>query len=144
MQQKPLDLRNELKDDLMEDYARSQGAAMAERIYLNAIDEQLMAHGYWCSAIGLPTPVALPQELTPASDGDTNDGNQQEFAAIGERNMELLNDEQHRAATAILDAIGNANSTASAGPCGKCFYIDGPGGTGRSIGQGNAQQISGF
>ena len=88
---------------------------MAERICLNAIDEKLMAHGYSCSAIGLPTPVALPPELTPASDGDTNDGNQQEFAAIGERNMELLNDEQRRAATAILDAMGNANSTASAG-----------------------------
>ena len=140
----PLDLWNEFKDDLPEDYARSQGAAMAERICLNAIDEQLVAHGYSCSAIGLPTPVALPPELTPASDGDTNDSNQQEVAAIGERNMELLNDEQRRAATAILDAIGNANSKASAGRRGKCFYIDCPGGTGRSIGQENAQQISCF
>ena len=58
--------------------------------------------------------------------------------------MELLNDEQRRAATAILDAIGNANSTASAGRRGKCFYIDGPGGTGRSIGQEDAQHISCF
>ncbi len=126
-----LELWNEFKDGMAEDYARLRDATTAERICLNSIEEQLRAQGYSCNMIGLPTPVPLPPELTLPSDGHFDDRDLEEFASTGERNMRSMNEDQRRAETAIFDAVANANSTAGNAPRGNSFFIDGPGGTGK-------------
>ena len=86
------------------------------------IDGELRTNGNSCNEKGLPTPVSLLLRLTQHIDDPAV------FAEEGEQIMQMLNAEQRTAADTVLAAIATNDCTSS-----HCFFIDGPGGTGKTF-----------
>ena len=107
------------QDDLTEDYRLHHPEEDAVNRALWDVQGVLRQHGTGCLEVGLPLPTR------PADQPDENHVDVRSEAEDGERLRNTLNEEQ----TAVLDDIlGAMNSTTAR----KQFFIDGPGGTGKT------------
>ncbi|XP_021965954.1 uncharacterized protein LOC110861154 [Folsomia candida] len=91
-----------------------------ENLALTEVESVLWLHGKRCIEVGLPAPIWVPVDLIYDFD----------VSAEASRGMELfcsLNDKQHESFSVIWDAISDAALTS------KCFFLDGPGGTGKTF-----------
>ena len=105
---------------MSEDFAQRMSISEAKENALKCIQSALLSLGTSCEIHGLPVPVNLdaqvnvqPEHVDPEHEEITLDD---------------LNLEQRAAADAILEEMGQSDSTDRA----RLFYIDGPGGTGKT------------
>ena len=86
------------------------------------IDEKLKEQGRSCSDFGIPSPTSVSYSF------ESTIINKEEELRIGQETYAMLNQDQCSAADAILAAHRKQSTTAA----GSCFFIDGPGGTGKT------------
>jgi hypothetical protein len=112
----PLMLWNKYKTSMCEDFT-FQSVNDVENRALLEIESVLKVHGMKLSDYRLPMTRRLSKNLNV-------EFNKSEEAKDADGNVALLNEEQRLGIEDILHAI-NSNEVSS-----KCFFIDGPGGTG--------------
>ena len=119
----PLQLWLDHKSAMMEDFVTNHDAQQAENLALLKIQTLLAVHGSTCTEHRLPVPVAVDDPSLENSEDYV------EYHIQGVERLAQLNDDQRNAVDAILCAIDEY--TQLQGPTtGRCFFIDGPGGTG--------------
>ena len=119
----PLQLWNNHKAAMIEDYIRTNIMAVAENLALQDIENVLVQTGKSCAALGLPAPVNVTfnEDIPDIA----------EEADIGARNMLLLNEEQQIMTNQVLQAVHEVINGAA--PACRAFYLDGPGGSGKTM-----------
>ncbi|CAF4809532.1 unnamed protein product, partial [Rotaria sp. Silwood1] len=117
---KPIDLWNSFKGHMAEDFMQHADAETAEAMTFYAIEEKLEEQGRSCSDFGIPSPTSIPYTF------ESKIINKDEELRIGKEMYAMLNQDQRSAADKIL-AVHHKQSTT-----GSCFFIDGPGGTGKT------------
>ena len=110
------------KNSMTEDFAKTRSSDVAMNLALLEIRDALQTHGFQCSSFQLPEPK---NNITY----DTLDYNVAAEREMGERMYAILNQEQRAAVDTILESMRQNNS----GDSSRCFYIDGPGGTGKTF-----------
>ena len=118
----PFQLWCDHKLAMMEDFARTHESETAENLALLDLQQLFSVHGFSCADHHLPTPV--PSHQLQVSDGD-----QVEQSIQGAERMAQLNERQKQAVDTILRAVDDYEQ-ALPPTQGRCFFIDGPGGTG--------------
>lgn len=126
----PLELWNEFKAAMTEDFLRRLGEVIldtpirqrAENAALRHISSILRRHGVDLVNLGFPVANA-DAEILP--EDDVIDEDRERITAAG--NQELLNAEQRRIYDAVVDCLNNDDIAE------RYFYVDGPGGTGKSF-----------
>ena len=118
----PLQLWLGHKLAMMEDFSRAHNADTAKNLALLDIQQLLSVHGFTCADYHLPTQLTSNQ--LPVTDND-----QTEQQTQGAERMAQLNDKQREAVDSILHAVDDYTQTSSPTQ-GRCFFVDGPGGTG--------------
>ncbi|XP_029172378.1 uncharacterized protein LOC114941527 [Nylanderia fulva] len=114
----PKKLWDEFKKDMSEDYTRQFGPTIGIKKVYNYIINLLQKEG--SNIANFPE---IEQEI---EEHEINDEEQiEEDTSIGMRQYEQLNTEQKEIVDAILIATSNNNDN--------CFYIDGPGGSGKTF-----------
>ena len=106
--------------DMILDYARRDPEPIAINKALHNINAIFKQHGKSCSKFKLPEPTGNFTDDTPAYDAV-------EEAREGAERIALLNDQQLSAFNQIIAAVDDVNATQ------RCFYIDGPGGSGKTF-----------
>ena len=118
----PLKLWLDHKLAMAEDFSRAHSADTAENLALLDIQQLLSVHGFTCADHHLPSPLALNQL-------PVDDTNWIEEHIRGAERKAQLNDKQRETVDSILCAVDDSVQ-ASSQIQGRCFFIDGPGGTG--------------
>ncbi|KII68453.1 ATP-dependent DNA helicase pif1 [Thelohanellus kitauei] len=116
----PIKLWKDHQNDLSLDYLRTHSVEESTNLALHAIDFVLNQHGMVCGSIGLPTPTGDAPEDIHLFDREKEKKRAQE-------KIEMLNEAQTAAFVKIVMAVENMNTQ------GKFFYIDGPGGSGKTF-----------
>ncbi|CAF3245184.1 unnamed protein product [Rotaria sp. Silwood2] len=119
---KHVDLWNSFEAHMVEDFMQHVDAETAEAMALYAIDAKLKEQGRSCSDFGISSPTSVSYSF------ESKIINKEEELQIGQEKYAMLNQDQRSAADAIL-ASHRKQSTTTAG---SCFFIDGPGGTGKT------------
>jgi hypothetical protein len=116
----PIDLWNSFKAHMAEDFLNSTDADTAEAMAFHAIESKMNEQGRSCTDFGIPKPsIVCPSELEMID--------REEELRIGERMYQMLNEGQRTAANQIVAAYQNQSTAGTS-----CFFIDGPGGTGKT------------
>ncbi|CAF0897947.1 unnamed protein product [Rotaria sordida] len=118
---KPVDLWNSFKAHMTEDFMQQVDAETAEAMVFYAIDEKLKEQGRSCSDFGIPSPISVPYSF------ESKVINKEEEFRTGQEMYAMLNQDQRSVADAILANHGKQSTTTA----DSCFFIDGPGGTGK-------------
>ncbi|XP_071578031.1 uncharacterized protein [Temnothorax nylanderi] len=118
----PKKLWDEFKKDMSEDYIRRFGPIMGIKKAYNYIVNLLQIEG---------SNITNFPEMEQATEEQVTDNEEQieEDTLIGVRQYEQLSVEQKQIVDVILEATINNNNTYN----NTCFYIDGPGGTGKTF-----------
>ena len=122
---KPMDLWNDFKDDMILDYLRQNDASAAMDSALHDINTILKQHGLSCAQIDLPTPSG-------------NAPFEQDYNAILEQidaaeRIATLNPNQLQFFNQIITAVDDDNLQHGMQDASRCFYWDGPGGSGKTF-----------
>ena len=112
----PLQLYEEFKESMIEDFRQSFTDEMAESLALSEIESVLKTQRLTLSQLGLPHPAISLNDSEEAIHGDIRKA--QEL-------VETLTDEQRYVLDQVVDAIENDDGV-------KCFFLDGPGGSGKT------------
>ena len=115
----PAELWQTFKDAMIEDFVRNQPAGQAEQSALGKIQGVLRQFSKYLTDFDLPALEEAPAEELP---------NAEEFRLDAAIIRPRLNPEQLAVADAVLHALTNNNNEES-----KIFFIDGPGGTGKTF-----------
>ncbi|CAF5003071.1 unnamed protein product, partial [Rotaria sp. Silwood1] len=118
---KSIDLWNSCKAHMAEDFMQHVDAQTAEAMAFCAIEGKLKERGRSCSDCGIPSPTSVPYSFEPKII------NKEEELRIGQEMYTMLNQDQRSAADDILATHRKESTT-----IGSCFFIDGPGGTGKT------------
>ncbi|CAF3164495.1 unnamed protein product [Rotaria sp. Silwood2] len=118
---KPIDLWNLFKAHMAKDFMQHVNAHTAEAMAFYAIEEKLQEQGRSCSDLGIPSPTSVPYSFEPKII------NKEEELRIRQEMYTMLNQDQRSAADDILATHRKESTT-----IGSCFFIDGPGGTGKT------------
>ncbi|CAF3572606.1 unnamed protein product [Rotaria sp. Silwood1] len=118
---KSIDLWNSCKAHMAEDFMQHVDAQTAEAMAFCAIEGKLKEQGRSCSDFGIPSPTSVPYSFEPKII------NKEEELRIGQEMYTMLNQDQRSAADDILATHRKESTT-----IGSCFFIDGPGGTGKT------------
>ncbi|CAF3306522.1 unnamed protein product [Rotaria socialis] len=117
---KPINLWNSFKGHMTEDFMQHVDAETVEAMTFYSIEEKLEEHGRRCSEFGIPSPISVPYEF------ESKIINKKAELRIGQEMYALLNQDQLPAADKVLAAHHKQSNN------GTCFFIDGPGGTGKT------------
>lgn len=119
----PLRLWNLFKAHMIEDFMQRMNVETAESMTFFIIDEKLREQGRSCSDFGIPRPssdlFSFERKVI----------NKEEELRIGQEMYSDLNQDQRKAADEIL-SIHQSESIYTGS---SCFFIDGPGGTGKTF-----------
>ena len=115
-----LALWEEFRDEMSADFQRNSNADDSYNLALGEINNLLGDHGKKCEDFGLPTPSAILQSLDTIY-------NQDDELKEAERLISMLNAEQRKAFELITAAVDTDDVDH-----GKCFFLDGPGGSGKT------------
>ncbi|CAF1441940.1 unnamed protein product [Didymodactylos carnosus] len=107
---------------MAEDFMRDIDAETPEATAFYVIDEKLKEQGRSCRDFGIPSPTSVPYSF------ESKIINKEEELRIGQEMYAMFNQDQRSAADAILASHRKQSPTAA----GSCFFIDGPGGTGKT------------
>ena len=118
----PLHLWNLFKTYMAEDFTQRMSAEAAESMTFFVIDEKLREQGRSCMDFGIPSPSSAVFTL------ETKHIDKEEELRIGRKMYTDLNEDQRRAADEILAIYQNKSINNGI----SCFFIDGPGGTGKT------------
>ena len=114
----PVDLWNEFKEYFMEDFIhRGMSYAESESRAFHDIALQL-------ADLGKDIREFLPLDV-PVLGGDVSPVDFEDHRARGTEKYRLLNEEQKLIVDEVLGSVGNPN--------GQCYFIDGPGGSGKTF-----------
>ncbi|UYV80593.1 hypothetical protein LAZ67_19000888 [Cordylochernes scorpioides] len=113
----PVSLWTKYKGYLSEDFSRATSDAAAEQMTLREIEFQLRENRLSCHHYGLPAP------LTPLLDSGEDHLDVNAELQIGTEMYRSLTPDQKSIVDTIVDSL-NVNP--------RCFFIDGPGGTGKT------------
>ena len=116
----PLLLFEEFKDSLTEDYSQTNPKELSEALALLDIEGILKTQRLSCALVGLPTPQI--------EQNDFKDINVKEEYQRYTELEETLNQEQRYIFNEIIGAVNNDMLSEDS----KCFFIDGPGGSGKT------------
>ncbi|CAF4813900.1 unnamed protein product, partial [Rotaria sp. Silwood2] len=105
---------------MAEDFMQHADSEAAEAMTLYAIEEKPEEQGRRCSDFGIPSPTTAPYTF------ESKIINKEKELRIGQEMYSMLNKDQRSAADKILAAHHEQSTT------GSCFFIDGPGGTGKT------------
>ncbi|CAF3394559.1 unnamed protein product [Rotaria sp. Silwood2] len=119
---KPVDLWNSFKAHMAEDFMQQVDAEIAEAMAFYAIDGKLKEQGRSCSDFDISSPTSVPYSF------ESKVINKEEELRTGQEMYAMLNQDQRSVADAILASHGKQSITTT----GSCFFIDGPGGTGKT------------
>lgn len=117
--QNPLELWNEFADKMSVDYLRTNSEQEAINYALHDLEAFFKQHGKKCQDFGLPAPEGIPPEI--------NSFNPESEAEEAELLLNMLNENQKDAFLKIAYSIENP------GNMHNCFYLDGPGGSGKTF-----------
>ena len=112
----PVGLWQKNEEAMIEDLSQKHSHEVAVNLALYEIDSVLRENGTSCYTIGLPSPEEITSEDFPQS-----------YEAP---NLSELNSEQSEVFTAILQSVASALNGDL--PQARCFYIDAPGGSGKT------------
>lgn len=127
--QSPLTLWTTFKESLAEDFLNrlrpensitdeeKQNRACNESLF--HVESLLQTHGYSCESLGLPKPTGESVQSIVVNKPEPN---------VVQHRIASLNTQQKKAFDLIMEAV--AEEGAAAHP--RCFYIDGPGGSGKT------------
>jgi hypothetical protein len=119
---RPVDLWNSSKPHMAEDFMQQVDGETAEAMAYYAIDAKLKEQGRSCSDFGIPSPTSVPYSF------ESKIINKEEELRIGQEMYAMLNQDQR----SIADTILASHRTQSTTTTDSCFFIDGPGGTGKT------------
>ncbi len=107
---------------LIMDYSNTYEKDLAKRYALQDLDHILRQHDFSCQQLGL--------EYIPIERQDEFSFEIEKEKEIADRQIPLLNEKQRTAFDRIIRAIDNPEQPSS---LGRCFFIDGPGGSGKTF-----------
>lgn len=119
----PEELWEEFKDGLSQDFARNFGVLEANRKAYIQINTMLMTEG---SSLDMFPSMQQISEI----ETDDDDILPQQHKEIGEQQYASLNDKQKEIVDIVMNAVMNDDKSRN---CNNCFYIDGPGGSGKTF-----------
>ena len=122
----PLAIWDRFWEELSDDFVRTHGELAGKDAALRQIQFFLIEHNMTCRDVGLPTPS--PLENMNTADYSTNEFtiNFEAEQAVGEQLRSQLNAGQETAVAEILAAVLGFDNA-------RCFFLDGPGGTGKTF-----------
>ncbi|CAF1284162.1 unnamed protein product [Rotaria sordida] len=106
---------------MAEDFMQQADGETAKTMAFYAIDAKLKEQGRSCSDFGIPSPTSVPYSF------ESKTINKEELR-IEQEMYTMLNQHQRSVADAILASHRKQSSTTA----GLCFFIDGPGGPGKT------------
>ncbi|XP_058796825.1 uncharacterized protein LOC131667435 [Phymastichus coffea] len=117
-------LWDKFKNALSEDFSRTNNSVVSHEMAYSEINNLLNCEGKSLSDLPSMDQTVITH-LLPEND---NELSQTEFADIGKKQYELLNEQQKEIVDIVLDkAINNNNHD------NNCIYINGPGGSGKTF-----------
>ncbi|CAF1955608.1 unnamed protein product [Rotaria magnacalcarata] len=116
----PIDLWNSFKTNMTEDFMHHFDAETAEAMAFYDIEAMLAEQGRSFSDFGIP----VPSVFCPLQSKNIN---KEEELRFGQKMYETLNEAHCLAVAKILGACRRRSATTAS-----CFFIDGPGGTGKT------------
>lgn len=120
----PSELWEKFKDSMFEDFRRSSSTSQSYSKAYREIHSLLTDNGYSLDNFPMMPPLA---EFEIIVDGITNEMSNQYHEDIGRAQYNKLNTKQKGIVNIILNAISDER------PLTSCFYIDGPGGSGKTF-----------
>ncbi|CAF4341595.1 unnamed protein product [Rotaria sp. Silwood2] len=119
---RPVDLWNSFKAHMAEDFMQPVDSETAEAMEFYAIDAKLKEQGRSCSDFDIPSPTSVPYSF------ESKIINKEEELRMGQEMYAMLNQDQR----SIADTILASHRTQSTTTADSCFFIDGPGATGKT------------
>ena len=120
----PLQLLHDHKSAMAEDFLTSHDAQQANNLALLRIEAMLAVHGSTCAQQHLPIPVTIDE---PSSEENTA---YVEYHIQGVERLAQLNQDQRNVVDCVLCAVDDYTHHRLSSTMRRCFFIDGPGGTG--------------
>lgn len=117
---RPFELWEKFKNEFILDFASTNPEQIAANYALHAIETTLKDYGKNCAFYGLP----IPQGDPPIENAAYDIGQE---AYIAQINIEKLNEKQKEAFHRIINALDSVDQQP------RCFYLDGPGGSGKTF-----------
>ncbi|CAF1613761.1 unnamed protein product [Adineta ricciae] len=119
---KPVDLWNLFKAHMAEDFMQQVDVETAEAMAFFAIDEKLKGQGRSCGDFDILPPTSRNHAFKSKTI------NKEEELRIGQDMYAMLNQDQRSIADTIIESSHKQTITSD----DSCFFIDGPGGTGKT------------